>query len=496
MGCLNSEQLQKPSHSKFSEELNWLQEYFQIPGMAVIVIKGDETLYEDYSGFADIDRRLPVDSTTTFPMASLTKIFTSVLIWQMVEDGKLSIQDPIVKYLHTQSVADSIKIEHAISHTSQGQVGKNFYYNNNRFMLLGEVIENVSGQNFKSNIYERIIDPLELEFTYLLVDSTQVAGEKGQLARPYFLGGDMVNGYEAKVPSEGFVDYGYSAAAGINSTVRDLARFGMALDDNQLMEQSSFDRMITPYDSNLPYGLGIFTQEFMDQVLIWGYGQYDCYSSLLLLIPSKDLVFVLAANNNLLSDPARLINGKLTNSLFALSFLKNFVFDLEEYPLLAELDTLAAHAENSEQRIQEYNLKNMLARALAASFMARYDEKESESSKEFLRHIFELYPDYKSYGDLTLLHNLSILKFMDTMRHGEAFSEFDKELYDIGTKLLQKDGSNPYANYYMANYYLDRGMRDSTMFHYRQITEAENFTEWWYTKEAQNWIEKNQDTAK
>ena len=494
-GCSNPQPNSSSGNEQFSKELAELKEYFQIPGIAVLIKEGDQTLYEDYVGLSDIERKIPMDSTTTIPMASLTKIFTGILILQLVDEGKVSLDDPVRTYIQNGNIPDSIRIKHILSHTSQGELGKNFYYNNRRFMLLGQIIENVSEKSFKSNINDKIIEPLDLAYTYLLEDSVQVANENIKIAIPYFLGGEAKDGYQEKIATEGFIDYGYSAAAGISSTVRDLAKFSSSLDNDELMTNASKDSMFSPFQPNLPYGLGIFSQELMGEKLVWGYGQYDYYSSLLLKVPDKDLVFVIAANNNLMSDPARLIAGDVSYSLFALSFLKNFVFDLKSLPLMEDVNTLMKVGENVNDSNREFYLKKLLGQSVAASFMSRFNDQESEMSKKILRQVFDIYADHTNYGDLVLMHNLNILKSMDSFRGKGEFSEFDKQFIDIGKSLLKIDPYNPYANYYMANFYQSEGTLDSTSYYFNQIVNAKNFESWWYTMEAEKWITNNKKAA-
>ena len=378
-GCSNTQTNSGSGSEQFSKELRELKEYFQIPGIAVLIKRGDQTLYEDYVGLSDIERNIPMDSTITIPMASLTKIFTGALIFQLVDEGKVLLDDPVRSYIENGNIPDSIRIKHILSHTSQGELGKNFYYNNRRFMLLGEIIENVSKESFKSNIINRIIEPLDLTNTYLLEDSVQVANENRKIASPYSLNGEM--GYGEKETTKGFIDYGYSAAAGISSTVRNLARFSSNLDNGKLITNESKERMFSPFQPNLPYGLGIFSQELIGEKLVWGYGQYDCYSSLLVKVLDKDLVFVIAANNNLMSDPARLIAGDVGYSLFALSFLKNYVFDLKSLPLLENVNTLTKIEKNINDSNREFYLKKLLGQSVAAAFMARFDKQERVKQK-------------------------------------------------------------------------------------------------------------------
>ncbi|WP_430966475.1 serine hydrolase [Spongiimicrobium sp. 2-473A-2-J] len=493
MSCSRSTKKQQEANEQFSKDLLALKAYFQIPGLSVLVKRGDQVLYEDYLGMAHLGSQTPMDSTTGIPMASLTKMFSALLLLQLEEEGKLALHEPIRAYIDDAHVADSIKIEHALSHTSQGMPGKNFYYNNTRFMWLQRVIEEAGEKDFKTQITEKIIAPLKLQNTYLLEDSLQLAQTNRKLAQPYFLGGEPKNGYVEKTSRPGFIDYGYSAAAGITSTVRDLGLLSSALDKGLLLSSSSKNKMFTPYAPDLPYGLGIFTQQFMEEQLIWGYGQYDCYSSLFLKVPGKDLTLVLAANNNLMSDPARLIAGDLSYSLFALSFLKNYVFDLQEIPLFEHPDILASLEQRLNPVNMEFYRKKLLAQALAASFMNRYNDSEGAFSKKLLGQVFDRFPDYETYGDLVLLRNLYMLKFMDAHRKKKEFTAFDEQIEQIGQKLLTADKNNPYANYYMANFHDFKGQADLTEVYYQQLLDANNFSPWWYTAEAKQWMHKRQE---
>ncbi|WP_282161510.1 serine hydrolase domain-containing protein [Ulvibacterium marinum] len=491
LGCSNSENIPSTQKAKFSEELSALKEYFQIPGLSVLVGKGDQIIYEDYMGLADIDLKVPMDSVTTLQMASLTKMFSAIVLGQLVDEGKLSLNESLRVYSENSNIGDSIKVKNALSHTSQGIPGQQFYYNNSRFMLLGDVIEKTSGKDFKTNMYERIINPLKLKNTYLLRDSLQLVTEKRKVAQPNFLGGEPQDGYMVKESNPGFIDYGYSTAAGISSTVRDLFKLSRALDKNMLITNTFKDKMFNPFGPDLPYGLGVFTQEFLDEKLVWGYGQYDCYSSLFLKVPKRDLTFIIAANNNLMSDPARLIAGDVSYSLFALSFLKNFVLDLEEEPLFEDQATLKSLEDRLTKNRSEFIRKKLMAQSLAATFMSRYSDIEGDLSKQILDQLFKHFPDYQDYGDLVLVRNLYMLKFMDDIRDREEFTDFDNQFREIGEILLEADENNPYANFYMANFFQIKEIPEKSLEYYKNIVEAENFSPWWYTREAQKWIDEN-----
>jgi hypothetical protein len=246
--------------------------------------------------------------------------------------------------------------------------------------------------------------------------------------------------------------------------------------------------MFTPRKSSLAYGYGIFSQPFHGKRLIWGYGQYDCYSSLFLKVPEDNISLIIAANNNLMSDPARLIYGDVTYSLFAISFLKTYVFDMSDIPLLEDKSSLTTLESRVTQKNSQVYLKKLVAQSVAESFLAMYDSVRNERSKQILEQVFKQFPDYRSYGDLTLLHNLSFLKEIALHREEVDFTSFDKQLKDIGLQLVAIDNDNPYANYYLANYYLTKGNSDSARVYYNRIIDARNFSRNWYTTEAQSWV--------
>ena len=78
------------------------------------------------------------------------------------------------------------------------------------------------------------------------------------------------------------------------------------------------------------------------------------------------------------------------------------------------------------------------------------------------------------------------------MRETEEFVDFDSQFIGIGQTLFSVDRFNPYPNYYMAKYYQGKSEIDSTTFYYNRIINAKNFSPWWYTKEAQDWLDATQ----
>src|ERR1051325_5967639 len=343
----------------FVDEISELQDYFHIPGVSFIVTKGDSTRIEGYLGYSDLVDETPMDSVTAIPMASLTKMFSGYLVAQQSNRGILN--RPINTYVTDQNIPDSILVKHVLSHTSAGSVGKHFHYSN-RFSWLTQVIEKENDAKFEVMINSQIVVPNEMNHTFLLQNKEQV--EKRGIAMPYVFEGET---------KPGFIDYGFSASAGITSTVRDFAKF------SRMISHTMVENERAPFDH---YNWGLFGQDIQGVKVLWAYGQYDCYSSLFLKVPEKDLTFIIAGNNSLIADPARLIYGDITTSLFALSFLEHFV-NLE---------------------LPGETLK---AKALAGSFMGRFDPDAAKESKELLREVFKRDSNYYS---LATMHTIASLK--------------------------------------------------------------------------------------
>lgn len=473
----NKSHLKKNSAEIFTKELKELKEYFSIPGIAAIIEQDGEVVYEQYFGYADLEVSSKLDTQTTFPIASLSKTFSAVLIMKLVEQGKLSLDAPVSQFFPSFEIDDSIKVKHLLSHTSQGEVGKQFYYSS-RFGLLTNIIEMASEQSFSDLMQREIFDPIDLQHTFLLKDSLQLEQMAVKMASPYMLDGEI---------QRGFIDYGYSTSAGIVSTAKDLMRFNRALDLNLLITKESKEQMFSPFQDALPYGYGIFTQKVEGVDVVWAYGQYDCYSSLLLKVPSKKISLVLLANNNLMSDPARLIMGDLNSSLFALSFLKNYVLGLADMQLIEAPDSVY----NSSFSDRKIYRNKVLAQALAESFMARFDTDKLQKSASLIERTLDLYPDYLAYANINLLHNLNFLKNVAFYMELGEFNQFDEEIEKIGEKLLKEEKNNPYLHVYLGTYYDRKGEEEKARFHYESIVQAENFSPNWYTSEAENWLNEN-----
>ncbi len=190
----------------------------RIPGIAIGIVRGDQTAYVRGYGVSD-DQGRPVTPQTPFLIASLSKSVTALAIMQLVEEGKIDLDDPVQIYLPWFRVADEnesakITIRHLLYQTSgfserggyirnlnadpaenaletsiralsgeslNSPPGMAFEYSNTNYDILGLVVQTVSGQSYESYIEERIFAPLEMKNSY-----TSLADARA---------GDMTSGY-------------------------------------------------------------------------------------------------------------------------------------------------------------------------------------------------------------------------------------------------------------------------------------------------------------
>jgi CubicO group peptidase (beta-lactamase class C family)/outer membrane lipoprotein-sorting protein len=269
----------------------------------VLVAKEGKSIFKKAYGMADRERSIPNRIDTRFCLASMNKMFTSVAIAQLVEQGKLSYDDLAGKYLGTDwmlpEVAEKVKISHLLTHTSgieeyltdellnasaniyrtlkdhkplvnkkslMIQPGTKWEYCNTGFIFLGAIIEQVSGMTYKDYIKKYIYQPLGMNDTIHFNKDKTLA--------------DVAMAYE-KVDRGGKSSWGKTAFAGkINgssaggafSTVEDLLKFENALRMNTLMSKTSRELHMTVKASSgsLKYGYGFLIYKI--EQLGWGVG--------------------------------------------------------------------------------------------------------------------------------------------------------------------------------------------------------------------------------
>ena len=294
------------------------------PGVSVIAVKDGKTIFRKARGMANLELGVAIEPDMVFRIGSITKQFTAVAILMMVEEGKMSLEDPVTRFFPgypTQGYV--ITIKHLLTHTSglgnytdhpqfwassmkdftvqefverfQNQPmhfapGQCWRYSNSGYFLLGAIVEKVSGESYAQFVQKRIFDPLEMKTTYY--DTPRCVIPR------------RVSGYD-KTP-QGFANCAYVsmtqpyAAGSLASTVDDLARWDAALYTERLLKRATIleayaaQRLADGTDAGYGYGWRIV--DYRGHLTVDHSGGINGFSAYAVRLP-EDRAFVAALSN-------------------------------------------------------------------------------------------------------------------------------------------------------------------------------------------------------
>ncbi len=265
---------------------------------ALVLVESGEKNFKTSFSF-DQDNSHQIDVNQPFHVASIGKAFTATLIGMLIDDNLLSFDDPIVNYVNADLIGDlfvyegvdfkeDVTISHLLTHTSgaadyfedpavgsssiadlvlsdpkhlwtpneligftekyqmaQGKPGENYHYSDTGFILLGLIIERVSGHTFHEELHQKIFDPLGMQDSYLAFYSAPENKEQ-DIAHIWF------KGIEISSYNSLSIDW---AGGGIISTLDDLAIYIRALNSYSLVSENVLNQM---YDFNNQFEQGIY----------------------------------------------------------------------------------------------------------------------------------------------------------------------------------------------------------------------------------------------
>jgi CubicO group peptidase (beta-lactamase class C family) len=228
-----------------------------------------------------------------------------------------------------------------LSHTSAGSPGDTFRFDPDRYSQLTQVVESCITQPYRKTVAVNVLERLAMKDS---VPGRDLVGPNALAERLF--ADDILDRYR-RVIERMAVPYrvdkrgratrnelspeGITAATGLISTVRDLARFDQALDSFLLLKEETLAAAFTNQQSAstigqrsvFPTGLGWFVQTYRGEPVIWHFGLIpNAYSSLIVKLPSKHLTLIILANSDGLSSPYQLDLGDVTRSVFATLFLR------------------------------------------------------------------------------------------------------------------------------------------------------------------------------
>jgi CubicO group peptidase (beta-lactamase class C family) len=258
----------------------WIREQMaarKIPGMSVAVVRDGKVVFEKAYGLANIELKVPVTTGTRFIIASTTKAWAATAIMMLVEQGKVGLNQPIGELVPDLSAAwRSVPVRRLLSHTSglpdvmvssnTGEllahdrdsalvlagakpldfaVGAQWSYNQTNYVLLGMVIDRVTGTPFMTWILEHVAKPLGLTSPIFGDSRAVIPGRTTQYTRWAV----PAQGTPRPLDSLRVTSYLYESwlhmAAGLNTTALDLARFGDAVRAGRLITPALRDTMWT-----------------------------------------------------------------------------------------------------------------------------------------------------------------------------------------------------------------------------------------------------------
>ncbi len=321
-------------------------------GSVLVAQKGVILLEKGY-GYKNATTNSFNDSNTIFQIGSITKQFTSAVILQLQEQGKISVHDHLSKYISDYPNGDSISIENLLTHTSvihnfndeafmknnatkpmrldsiimlfknaptDFKPGVNYNYSNSNYILLGFIIEKITSKSYYQNIRERIFQPLKMNHSGFNFSSLKSANKATGYSR---LNSKYKN---ISLIVDSSLMY---AAGGIYSTISDLYKWDQALYTDKIIHDSSLQKAFTIYKNN--YGYGWMIDSAYNKKAVMHEGATFGFTSFIGRIPADSICIILLDNKQ--------SNGLIKIAEDINSILNNQPYDFPKQRTEIEVDT-------------------------------------------------------------------------------------------------------------------------------------------------------------
>jgi CubicO group peptidase (beta-lactamase class C family) len=296
----------------------------------VLVAKEDSVIYNKAWGYADLDKKIELRATTLFKMESTGKMFTATAIMQLVENGKLHLNNTVKEILPELPLknAGKITIHHLLTHTSGlaspwdapdynfkkaysqqefekiisdmpmvfDTPGNEMYYSNSGYIILSWIIEKISGQSFDDYLSTHFFKPQQMANIRHLNDTMMPPGE----AQPY----RFVNS-KRYISQNDIISPKANGAGGWLANAKDLYRFMLGFDENKYLQPATLKIMRTangtkPFDSSFhgyAYGLEVYNNEPLKGVSYFGHsGGGAGFSIDAMLEPLSHTIIIFCSN--------------------------------------------------------------------------------------------------------------------------------------------------------------------------------------------------------
>jgi len=319
-------------------------------GLQATVIYPDGSIWTGVSGYANLEKKCLLTPQHLLGLGSISKLFTATLVLDQVEKGSLSLDtdaETWFPWLHRQSVTVRMLLNHTsgipnytakpaylfralafpgkdwepeeLANLVESQSllflpGSRHEYSNSNYILLGLILEEITGSAYPDLLDEILLNPLELEDTYAIQSPATCAMANAYDESLLHLGRRNVTGFRRSLMSSAY------SAGGLMSTSSDVAFMVKNLFEGHLISQALVEqmtRLVSAADEHVPsqvgYGLGVRSLEISSETWVGHTGSIPGYSGIAMYNPERDLTIVILANRSIVAQE-QLLDELLTAS--------------------------------------------------------------------------------------------------------------------------------------------------------------------------------------
>jgi CubicO group peptidase (beta-lactamase class C family) len=425
----------------------------------VLVAKGDQVLLSKGYGSANLEWNVPNTPSTRFRLGSVTKQFTAASILLLEERGKLTVEDPVKKYVPDAPAAwDKITIFNVLTHTSgipsfsgfpdyaslepfpttpekllarfrdkplDFEPGEKWNYSNSGYVLLAYLIEKLSGESYAKFVQENIFTPLGMK------DS----GYDSNSAIILHRAAGYASGRGGIVTNAGYIDMSVPfGAGGLYSTTEDLLRWEQGLFGGKLLSAASLQKMTTPFKNNYAFGVGVRTEN--GHKLIDHNGGIEGFSTDLAYYPEDKITVAVLSNVTGAASP-----GEIATKLGAVAHGENVQLTSERKEISVSPEILGKYV-GVYGMAPNVTMAITLANGQLISQMTRqgpvplFAESETMFFPKVVDAEIEFPKDTKEHATQLILHQggrdmtAERLDDGETKRIADASAAFDKRFKD------------------------------------------------------------------
>jgi CubicO group peptidase (beta-lactamase class C family) len=312
-----SKQKEEKTTNSFNEYIKGINQLIEFSG-GIKIYRKDELIFDYYKGVESNETGKKISETSRFPIASLTKPFTAMMILKLAEKGKIDLEKTIFDYLpyYPKELGSKVKIIHLINNSSgipdytnryeevsvsnlntknfilkfctetpRFEPGISYEYSNTGFYILGAIIEKLTGKTFKQAIESEIMSIANMKNSGIF-----------ERKRQYHY--NLVDGHEDMVKAKPFNPITVYAAGNAYSTTQDMVNWYRAIMDYKIIERETVNELFS--GKPLQYYKGWGYQNIYGQIGFGHTGGITGFNTQMITIPEEDIFVIILANNSIL----------------------------------------------------------------------------------------------------------------------------------------------------------------------------------------------------